>query len=588
MSSGLAETFARYARLFPYFREDIMEKAIGGRLAAEALIERGVEYLFTLSGGHITPIYQFLEGSPVAIFDTRHEQAAVFMAEAWARMTRKPAVAMVTAGPGFTNALSGIANARLSNAPVILIAGCVGLETAEKLDLQDMNQLPVIAPMVKKAWVCTVAERIPEFIDLAFRTAASGRPGPVYLELPCDVLNARVDTAKVKRLRTRVESRPLDPEGARGILGMIQSAENPVVIAGSGVWYADAGEALREFAERTGIPVFTGNSGRGTLSDTHPLCFQSSLVIRPGAAFFSLASADLVLFLGSRLSLFYLFGDIFRKEAKFIQADIEAEEIGRNRSVDLGVVGDVRALLVELNRLVEAQGIGRALRERFRGWVEGVRKADADGKAPTQPLWESEAVPIHPLRLAREVDAFMDREEDIVVADGGDTQVWMGMTRTVKRGGRYLDSGLFGCLAVGIPFANAAKLRHPESRVLLITGDGSVGFNFMEFHTAIRKGLPIVAVVANDQSWGMIAHSQTLRIGHSIADGSWLGRVDYHRLVEALGGFGALVEKPEEIRPALEAAFASGRTACINVMIDPSVISPGSVALANLGGYRAG
>jgi acetolactate synthase I/II/III large subunit len=565
-----------------------MEQVIGGKLAAEALIEQGVEYVFTLSGGHITPIYQFLEGSPVALFDTRHEQAAVFMAEAWARMTRKPAVAMVTAGPGFTNALSGIANARLSNAPVILIAGCVGLESAEKLDLQDMSQLPVIAPMVKKAWVCTMAERIPEFIDLAFRTALSGRPGPVYLELPCDVLNAKADPEKVKRPRSQVESRPLDPEGAREIVAMLQTASAPVVIAGSGVWYSDAGEALRKFVEQIGIPVFTGNSGRGTISDTHPLCFQSSLAIRPGAAFFTLASADLILFLGSRLSLFYLFGDIFRKDARFIQADIEPEEIGRNRSVDLGIAGDVRALLEELNRVIEKRGIAETLRSRFQGWVETVRKADADGKASSMPLWKSEAVPIHPLRLAREVDAFMDREEDIVVADGGDTQVWMGMTRTVRQGGRYLDSGLYGCLAVGLPFANAAKLRHPESRVLLIIGDGSVGFNFMEFHTAIRRGLPIVVVIANDQSWGMIAHSQTLRMGHCIPDGTWLGRVDYHLLVEALGGFGALVERPEEIRPTLEAAFASGKTACVNVMVDPTVISPGSVALANLGGYCAG
>jgi acetolactate synthase-1/2/3 large subunit len=565
-----------------------MEQVIGGRLAAEALIERGVEYVFTLSGGHITPIYQYLEGSAVALFDTRHEQAAVFMAEAWARMTRKPAVAMVTAGPGFTNALSGIANARLSNAPVILIAGCVGLESVEKLDLQDMSQLPVITPMVKKAWVCTVAERIPEFIDLAFRTALSGRPGPVYLELPCDVLNAKVDPAKVKRPRSRVESRPLDPEGAREIIAMLQTANSPVVIAGSGAWYADAGEALRIFVEQTGIPVFTGNSGRGVISDTHPLCFQSSLAIRPGAAFFTLASADLILFLGSRLSLFYLFGDLFRQDARLIQADIEAEEIGRNRSVDLGVVGDVRGLLEELNRVIEAREIGGALRSQFQGWVKTVRKADTDGKVPTQPLWESETVPIHPLRLAREVDKLMDRKEDIVVADGGDTQVWMGMTRTVRKGGHYMDSGLYGCLAVGLPFANAAKLRHPESRVLLIIGDGSVGFNFMEFHTAIRRGLPIVVVIANDQSWGMIAHSQTLRMGHCIPDGTWLGRVDYHLLVEALGGFGALVERPEEIRPALEAAFASGKTACVNVMVDPTVISPGSVALANLGGYCAG
>jgi len=236
--------------------------------------------------------------------------------------------------------------------------------------------------------------------------------------------------------------------------------------------------------------------------------------------------------------------------------------------------------------LIEEQQIGEALRTAFQNWVETLRKADVDGKAPTQPLWSSDKVPIHPLRLAREIDAFMDREKDIVVADGGDTQIWMVMTRTVRTAGRYFDSGLYGCLAVGIPFANAAKLRHPESRVLLVIGDGSVGFNFMEFHTAIRKGLPIVVVIANDQSWGMIAHSQTLRMGHCIADGTCLGRVEYQRLVEDLGGFGIAVERPEEIRPALQEAFASGKTACINVAVDPDVISPGSVALANLGAYR--
>ena len=184
-----------------------MDKVIGGQLAAEALVERGVEYIFTISGGHITPIYQFLENSKVKLFSTRHEQAAVFMAEAWARMTRKPAVAMVTAGPGFTNSLSGIASARLSNAPVILISGCVGLETAEKLDLQDMTQLPVISPMVKKALVCHNAERIPEFIDMAFRYAINGRPGPVYLELPCDILNAQADMTKVKKYGVQVYGR---------------------------------------------------------------------------------------------------------------------------------------------------------------------------------------------------------------------------------------------------------------------------------------------------------------------------------------------------------------------------------------------
>jgi acetolactate synthase I/II/III large subunit len=563
-----------------------MNNVIGGKLVADALIEREVEYIFSLSGGHITPIYQFLENSNITIFDTRHEQAAVFMAEAWARMTRKPAVAMVTAGPGFTNALSGIASARLSNAPVILIAGCVGTEATEKLDLQDMSQLPVITPMVKKAFVCYIPERIPEFIDMAFRAAMSGRPGPVYLELPCNVLNATVDPVKVRKMHTTLSSKPVDRENTRKVVDLLKAAKNPIVIGGSGIWYADAEKEFIEFVEKTGIPAFTAGAGRGVIPDTHPLCFESSLAIRPGAAMITLMTTDLVLFLGGRLSLFYIFGDIFPANAKFIQVDIAADEIGRNRTVDLGIVSDTKAFLKELNGILDEKAIGDMLKKQYQPWVETVRKADEAGKKEAKAMWECETLPMHPMRLANEVNKFMNREDDMVIADGGDTSTWMGMTRTIKKGGTYLDYGLYGCLAVGIPYGNAAKLRHPDRRVLVIMGDGSVGFNFMEFHTAIRKKLPIVVVIGNDQAWGMIMHSQQLRLGHSIPDGTELGWVDYHKMVEALGGFGVAVEKPEDIRPALQAAFASGKTACVNVKVDPSVISPGSVALANLGGYK--
>lgn len=565
-----------------------MEKVIGGQLAAEALIDKGVEYIFTLSGGHITPIYQFLENTKVKLFATRHEQAAVFMAEAWARMTRKPAVAMVTAGPGFTNALTGIASARLANAPVILISGCVGLESAEKLDLQDMTQLPVIAPMVKKALVCHNVERIPEFIDMAFRYAENGRPGPIYLELPCDVLNAAADMTKVKRYSSVVEKRVVDLESAAKIVDMLKEAKNPLVIAGSGAYYSDAGAEITELIEKAGLPVFTMAGARGLIPDTHPQCFESSLAIRPGAAFMANVSTDLVLFLGGRLSLFYIFGDIFPSTAKFVQVDIEPEEIGRNRSINLGVVSDIKALVKEVNRIIDAKKLGGEFKKQFAPWMEFLKKSDADGKEQAKPMWESKDVPIHPLRLASEINKFMDRDDDIVVADGGDTSTWMGMTRTVKRPGTYLDYGLYGCLAVGLPYANAAKVKNPDKRVLLVIGDGSVGFNFMEFQTAIKNNLPIVVVVANDTLWGMIAHSQTLRLGHAIKDGTDIGVVHYEKLVEALGGYGAFVEKAEDIRPAIEAAFKSGKTACVNVMVDPSTISPGSVALANLGGYKVG
>ena len=317
-----------------------------------------------------------------------------------------------------------------------------GLESVEKLDLQDMTQLPVIAPMVKKALVCQVAERIPEYIDMAFRAAMSGRPGPVYLELPCDLLNAVIDPAKVKKMHTKLESKPVDRENTAKVADLLKAAKKPVVIAGSGAWYADAGEELIAFVEKTGIPAFTAGAGRGIIPDTHPLCFESSLGIRPGAAMMSLLSTDLVLFLGDSLSLFYIFGEIFPASAKFVQVDILPDEIGRNRTVDLGIASDIKSFLAELNGILDTRNMSADLREQFRPWVETVRIAEKESKAQAKTMWECSTLPIHPMRLAREVNDFMDREDDIVVADGGDTATWMGMTRTVRKGGTYLDYGL--------------------------------------------------------------------------------------------------------------------------------------------------
>ena len=564
-----------------------MGTVTGGQLAAEALIERNVEYVFTLSGGHITPIYQYLEESEITLFDTRHEQAAAFMAEAWGKLTRKPGIAMVTAGPGFTNALTGVASAYFSNTPMVIIAGCVGLEHKEKLDLQDMDQEPVIRPMVKKTLVCQKTERVPEFFDLAFRYATSGRPGPVYLEIPVDVLNGTVERDSVKKLGTQVTSRTTDPGKAGEMLSMMASAKNPVVIAGTGVWQSQAEEELVKFIESTGMPVFTSLSGRGAIADNHPLCFEGALAIRPGGAFAAYLETDLVILLGTRVCLYYMFGDVFNPAAKKIQVDICAEEIGRNTTVDLPVVSDVKALLEDLNRKIDEDDLSATFQERFSAWIEKLETADKDGKTPAEADWNSDNEPIHQLRLAREINEFMNRPDDIVVADGGDTTTWMGMTRTMTQAGHYLDYGIYGSLGVGLPYANAAKLRYPEKRVLLISGDGSFGFNFMEVENAIRKNIPLVIVICNDLGWGMIRHSQEIRIGHAIEAGTFIGQVNYHLLVEALGGVGMLVEKPGDIQPALEEAFASGKTTCINVMADPTTVSPGSMALANVGAYKA-
>ncbi|MBG7606018.1 MAG: thiamine pyrophosphate-binding protein [Actinobacteria bacterium] len=562
-----------------------LEFANGGQAAARALIEHGVDTIFTLSGGHLNPIYAHLEESEIRLFDTRHEQAAVWMADAYGRFTRKPGVAMVTAGPGFTNALTPIASAAMAGTPLVLIAGSVGINMAEKLDLQDMRQAPVIEPMVKKALVCQLPSRIPEFVDLAFREASSGRPGPVYLELPIDVLNAQpVGPVEVKV--STVDARPVDIAKVSDLHRLLAESERPMVIAGSGAWYSDAGASLARLVESAGLPIFTSANGRGVVSDLNPYCFGGSLAIRPGASAYAGMMTDLVVLLGSRLNLFSLFGGVFNPDAKIVQVDIRAEEIGRNRAVDLPIVSDIRALADELGRVIEAEGTAPDLESRFAPWIDDLKVEEVKGLAAAEPQWSCPDTPIHPMRLAREVDEFLDRDDDMLVTDGGDATTWTGMTRTIRRAGHYLDYGLFGSLGGGVPYANAAKFLYPDRRVVLLTGDGSLGFNFMEFERAITRGLPIVVVVSNDLGWGMIRHSQEVKLGRSIESVVELGAIRYDSIVEAMGGAGFLVENPDDIRSTLDAAFTSEKTSLVNVMTDPTAVSPGSIALANVGAYQ--
>lgn len=564
-----------------------MAKVIGAQLAAKALVEKGIEKIFTLSGGHITPIYQHLENTEIQLFDTRHEQAAVFMAEAYGRLTRKPGVAMVTAGPGFTNALTPVANAKQSNSPLLLISGVVGVSSYEKLDLQDMTQAPIIEPMVKKAIVCHSADRIPEFIDMAYRLCITGRPGPVYLELPVDVLNEEVEENTAAFTNTFVEDfHPVDLAKADELFNLIKEAKCPTIMAGNGAWYSHADKELVEFVEKSGIPVYTQGLARGMISDEHPLCYESSTGTRPGSTMVAQAMSDLVIFLGNRLSLFYMFGKLINPQAKIVQVDIEPEELGRNRSIDLPIFSDIKGLLSVLTQKIEAENLTDTLKEQYKAWIEQLDAAQVMGKSIEQPNWESKNVPVHPLRLAKEVDEFMNREDDIVIADGGDTQIWVGMTRTMKKAGTYMDSGLYGCLGVGIPYANAAQVANPNSRVCLVIGDGAFGFNFMEIETALRKELPIVIVIANDQGWGMIRHSQELRMGHAIPDGTWIGKVNYEKAADALGVKGYYLENADDLKATMEEAFATGKPCVINVMTDTTTVSPGSIALANVGAYK--
>ena len=554
----------------------------GWELITDVFVKRGVEYLFTVPGESISPVQRAVEGTSIKIISTRHEQAAAFMAEAYGRMTRKPGIVVVTFGPGFTNVLSAIQNANLSNSPLILIAGAHGRKSPDRLGLQDMKQEPLIESIVKKSLVCRQAERIPEYIDMAFRYAAHGRPGPVFLELPIDVLDTKVETKDVKILHTVVESRPVDQNDVKKMMAMIRDSKKPIIVTGSGAYYSDAGPELASFAENTGIPVFTSKFSRGIIPDTHPMCFGSSVVITPGCAVWATLMSDCVILLGTRLCLYHATGDLYDPDAKIIQVDIEAEEIGRNRSADLAVFADIKGFLDQCNKLVDDESIGDSLKRNFKPWVDELRKEHMERKEMQKFNTESEKIPINPGRLAQEIDNFMNRSDDIVATDGGDLPTWVLTTRTCRGAWNEMASGLFGCLGCGLPYANAAKLIRPQSRVLLCIGDGSVGFNFMELETSIRKNLPIVVVIGNNNLWGMTANSMKHRFNHYVPNTVELDFVPYHKMMEALGGKGILVEKPGDIQAALADAFASGKTTVINVLIDPDVVGPGSMALASM------
>ncbi len=324
----------------------------GGEMIIKLLQKEGVKYIFSLAGGHINPIYDASIDSGIKIIDTRHEQAAAHMAEAWARLTGRPGVCLVTAGPGFTDGISGITNAWMANAPLIFISGRAGIGEMERLSLQEMEHIDLIRPVTKWSRVIYQTERIAEYLAIAFRQATTGRPGPVFLDIPIDVLGKKVDESEVVfPTHYRTEASPAgDPEMVQKVAELLKSANKPVVIAGSGAFYSGAGDALKEFAELTHIPVFTSTAARGVLPDDHPSCLGPGNMMAPGAAGTAIPGADVLLLLGHRISLYLLFGrpPVIGPETKIIQVDIDPFEIGKNWPVDVGIVGDARAVLQDL------------------------------------------------------------------------------------------------------------------------------------------------------------------------------------------------------------------------------------------------
>jgi len=536
-----------------------MATSTGAQLLARMLKAEGVRHLFTLCGLHIAPIYAACVEEGISIVDTRHEQAAAHAADSYARLTRGVGVVAVTAGPGVTDALTGVANAFAASSPVLLLGGAAPTFNAGKGSLQEMEQVDLFTRITKWSDRIPAPDRVPTYLARAFRTMLSGRPGPVFLEVPWDVLSNGADDEETKlptgyRTRARVQS---DPEFVSRAARLLERAERPAIIAGSSIWWDDAPEALARLADRTGAPVYLNGAGRGSLPPDHPHFFTHT---RKDA----LGEADVVVVAGTPLDFRLGYGAGFSAEAKIVQIDADASEIGRNRAVEVGLVGDSRSVL---GQLAEALPRGRS----SGAWLEHLRKRETTKAEKQRAFEQSDQTPIHHFRLAKELDEVARAAGDpMFVADGGNWVAIAAKVIRLQKPGRWLDPGPLGCLGVGAPFALAAKLLHPSRPIFVIQGDGSFGLNGMDFETAVRFGLPMVCVVGNDASWGQIRLPQLEFFGPEKSPATLLAPTRYDKVVEAFGGYGEHVEDPSKIRPALERALASGKVACVDVRLDPA------------------
>ena len=550
-----------------------MARVTGSHLICKALKLEGVKNIFGLAGDHILPLLDVMADQDFRIIDTRHEQAAVHMADAWSRITEQPGVCMYTT-PGFANAIPGLTNAMHTEGPVISIAGCADTHDLGRGAQQEINQVGMADPICKGSFLVSDVRRIPEFIARAMRLAFSGRRGPVHLTIPIDIQEQIVEENEISFTNPEAyrpkESVLADAELVRRAVAILRDARKPLVVAGSAAGYTLSGDAMQRFIETTRVPVVTEEQSRGLISDDHPYAFgYFERGLNRAAA--KLRDADAVVLLGRKQDFVIGFchPPHIAAGAKIIQVDPSPLEIGRNRGVDVGMIGDVTSVLEQLAK--EAANY----QWKELPWLEELRAARSAQAEWAEGLARPQT-PMHALFVHKSLKSIL-RPDDCLVFDGGDFCHFGRSFLPALKPKHWFNVSSLGMLGSSSPTALAAKVAYPDSRVFMLTGDGAFGFNAMEFDTAVRHKLNIVAIVGNDSAWGIDRQIQLGLYGRSVATD--LLQTRYDQIVQGLGGYGEFVECPEDLLPAIDRALACGKPALLNVAVERAISPRGEAAI---------
>jgi acetolactate synthase-1/2/3 large subunit len=539
----------------------------GAQLFAQTVAQLGIDTIFTLVGDHLNEVLVEVAASGIRIVDMRHESGVTHAADAWARVHRKPALSLVTGGPGHTNSLSGIATAHLAGSPLIAVSGGRASTLAHRQAFQDIDQVGMARPVVKWAAEPPEAALIPFYLTRAYVEANIGRRGAIHLTIPVNLFTANATGGHVAPPPPPHGGLPYpDPADTSRAISLLRSAERPIVIAGSGVWWSGAGDALRQFIEHTSMPLYTITMARGIVPDDHPLVMGYADPALNAAVRTAFREADLFLVVGKRIDYRLAMGGerLFPSHARFIQIDIHPEELGLNRPLEVSICADAR---LALEALLHAAGPDRGTTSGpRREWLDRLLSLRTEWQAKLAQSGSDAAAQLHPAAFFRELRGALPPDA-LYSWDGGDFAHWGRAILPAREAGGWLRLGPLATIGASLPNALAMKLAQPDRCVAAITGDGSVGFYLAEMDSLVRHKLPVLLIVGNDAGWGLERELQSFATDGGGTVACELQWARYDLVMKAFGGDGETIERLDEVRPAVQRALASGVPYCLNVKI---------------------